>query len=129
MEIEIEVRTPSSDFSIEELDEGEIKIEFDLDAGIPNKGEATLSTHIEGCGEVTVETRFEIEEEEGYVTEETIGFDNEGTPFEREVNLEVEEVEILEMVVCGIDLLGEILGDGEVTGVISVAQLFEPLSD
>ena len=99
-----------------------IEIEFD-DEGVPIKGEAVVRTNMEGCGEITVETRFDITDVGEYETAETIVYDDEGTPFQREVEIEVEVevvgLEIVEVVVCGIDFLGEILGDGEISGLDS----------
>ena len=127
----VEVRTTFGEFE-EGLDEEQIKIKIEFDdEGVPISGKAKLRTDIEGCGKIKVKTRFDIAIVDEYETQETIVFDGEGTPFEREVavevDLEVIGLEIVEAVICGIDLLGEILGDGEVSGQIGVSELFEPL--
>ena len=129
----VEVRTTFGEFE-EGLDAEQIKIEIEFDdEGVPISGEAELTTNIEGCGEITVEIRFDITDVGEYETEEIIVFDDEGTPFEREVatevDIEVIGLEIVEAVICGIDFLGEILGDGEISGIIGVSELFVPLDD
>ena len=128
----VELRTTFGEFE-EGLDGEEINIEIDFDEGVPISGEAELSTHIEGCGEIKVGIRFVMTDEGEWEIGEKIIHDGEGIPFEREVEVEVEveviESEIVEVVICGIDFLGDILGDGEVSGIILVSEFFESSED
>ena len=129
VETTLEVSTAANVFDEEGEDDGQSKIEIEVDGGVPIKGLATIKTHIDGCGELTIDTTFDIEKVGSFNIEETITYDHRGVPFSRELRLEIGFIEIHEAVICGIDLQGDILSDGELEGEIVMTELFELLLD
>lgn len=122
-ESEVEIGTAFANFGME-VEEDDIKIEMEFEGDVPTEAEAELNMFVDGCGEVSIEGKFEGGEYAIY--EETI-FDENGMPLEREVGTEVWDIEVREAVICGIDMLSEILGDeGELDFDISMVLLFEP---
>ena len=102
-------------------DDAKIELQFNED-GVPIEAEAKVKAFdVEDCGEISIEWKWQGGE---YRTQVRTFFNEEGDPIKRQDSLEVNDVEIIEAEVCGLDLLGEVSDLDEAN--IGMRDTFEP---
>ena len=105
----VELQTPfgqaEKELDLSNGDDAKIELQFNED-GVPTEAEAEVKAFdVENCGEISIEWRWQGGE---YRTQVRTFFNEDGDPIKRQDSLEVNDVEIIEAEVCGLDLLGEV---------------------
>ncbi len=121
----VELQTPfgeaEKELNLSNGDDAKIELQFNED-GVPTEAEAEVKAFdVENCGEISIEWRWQGGE---YRTQVRTFFNEDGDPIKRQDSLEVNDVEIIEAEVCGLDLLGEVSGLDSAD--IGMRDTFEP---
>ncbi|MCH8060993.1 MAG: hypothetical protein IH861_00655 [Chloroflexi bacterium] len=121
VELQLPFGRAEKELDLSNGDDAKIELRFNED-GVPIEAEAEVKAFdVEGCGEISIEWKWQGGE---YRTQVRTFFNEEGDPIKRQDSLEVNEVEIVEAEVCGLNLLGEVSDLDEAN--IGMRDTFEP---